>query len=80
MGQPWATQRYRAVVADDEAALAAAKVRLATHFGRLRLPAYHGAAAGGGLAREPQAGGADLAPGRAEGAAPAAVAEATLVD
>ena len=58
------------MIPDAEAALTAAIVRLATRCGRLRLPPYHRVAAGRGLAREPQAGGADLATGGAQGAPP----------
>src|SRR3712207_7426284 len=45
---------------------------------RSRLPQGHGLAAGCGLAGEPQAGGADLAPGGPEGAAAPAQARAAV--
>ncbi len=68
LGQPRAVQRYTARVRDDEAPLTGRIVEVASVYGRYGSPRITGNAAKRGREREPQAGGADLAAGRAEGA------------
>ena len=68
LGQHRSTQRKIPKMPDDEAALTADIIALATPVWPLWLPAHHSPAAGRRLAGEQEAGRADLAAGGAESA------------
>ena len=72
LNQPRSTQRYESRLADDEPLLVKRIIEFATEYGRYGYRRVTGDAQERRLAGEPQAGGADLAAGRTEGAEAAA--------
>ena len=68
LGQARSTQRRIPKRREDEEALREDVVKVARRFGALRVPDGDRDAEDGGLGREPQAGGADLETGGAQGA------------
>ena len=80
LGQARTTQRRRSNRSADEEALREDVVKVARRFGRYGYRMVTGMLEDEGLGGEPQAGGADLEAGGAEGAEEAAQAGAFVVD
>lgn len=80
LGQHRSTQRKVPCAADDEQALTEDIIALAKQYGRYGYRRMTALLRDAGVAREPQAGGADLAQGRAEGASEAAKAGTAMAE